>query len=846
MKKFLFYAILFCSLVNSDSVAQQKGSKNLIYIDAQGIMRYSKDGKEAAFFGVNYTTPFAYGYRSHKQLGVDLEKAIDADVYHFSRLGLDAFRVHVWDTEITDSLGNLNQNEHLRLFDYLIKKLKERKIKIVLTPLAFWGNGYPEKDENTGSFSSIYNKEKVLVTEAAIKAQENYLAQLLKHVNPFTNLTYENDMDIIALEINNEPKHTGTKKGAGNYIDRMVKAVKSAGWSKPVFYNISESPAYADVVANASIDGVSFQWYPTGLVANRSLEGNYLPNVDHYKIPFGDTIPAFKNKAKMVYEFDAGDVYESYMYPAMARSFRSAGFQWATQFAYDPLATAYANTEYQTHYLNLAYTPSKAISLLIASKVFHKVPRLKNYGTYPTDTLFDAFRVSYKEQLSEMNSEAEFYYSASTSTKPINSSTLKHIAGVGNSPIIQYEGTGAYFLDKISEDSWRLEVMPDAIKFKDPFEKASLNKAVTEIIWKQNKMQLQLPSLAENFNIEAIDKDNKYNVIVSGNQFLIQPGVYLVSKKGHKGANHFSIANTFFAPKNSSSKIAVIHHPFKNISEGKPFDILAKIIGVDSSAKINVEVHNSSNKWKTLQMLHVHGFDYKTEIPVDLVSPGVINYRIMIKIADTTYITFPGGFNGDPYAWDEYRNKSWQIMVANANSRLEIFNATSDRNQIMLYNPNWRNNTVEYITAEDPNQLVLKASMKKETEQIFGWQYFFGNDIKGRKDELSSLRTIVIKARSGQNTNAKITLITANADAYSTSVSLTQSWQEIQIPLTSLQKDDFLLLPRPYPGFLPLKFKSSGATPFNILEAEKLEISFGDAAASTPMTIEVESVYLKK
>ena len=78
--------------------------------------------------------------------------------------------------------------------------------------------------------------------------------------------------------------------------------------------------------------------------------------------------------------------YNPYMYPAMARSFRTAGFQWATQFAYDPIATAYGNTEYQTHYLNLAYTPSKAISLLIASKVFHKIPRLKNYGSYPADT----------------------------------------------------------------------------------------------------------------------------------------------------------------------------------------------------------------------------------------------------------------------------------------------------------------------------------------------------------------------------------------------------------------------------------------------------------------------------
>ncbi len=87
------------------------------------------------------------------------------------------------------------------------------------------------------------------------------------------------------------------------------------------------------------------------------------------------------------------------MYPAIARSFRTAGFQWATQFAYDPMATAYANTEYQTHYVNLAFTPSKAISLLIASKVFHKLTRLKSYGSFPADTLFDVFRVSYKQGL---------------------------------------------------------------------------------------------------------------------------------------------------------------------------------------------------------------------------------------------------------------------------------------------------------------------------------------------------------------------------------------------------------------------------------------------------------------
>src|SRR5687767_11161847 len=192
------FLLLFC--MKSRDIYSQ--SKSGVYVDKQGILRWKKDHKEAAFFGVNYTVPFAYGYRSHKTLGVDLKKAIDQDVYHFARLGFDAFRVHVWDTEITDSAGNLKENDHLTLFDYLILKLHERNIKIFLTPLAFWGNGYPEKDEKTGSFSSIYNKQQVLITENAIKAQENYLRQLLQHVNPYTKSTYGANPDIIALEIN--------------------------------------------------------------------------------------------------------------------------------------------------------------------------------------------------------------------------------------------------------------------------------------------------------------------------------------------------------------------------------------------------------------------------------------------------------------------------------------------------------------------------------------------------------------------------------------------------------------------------------------------------------------------
>ena len=143
-----------------------------------------------------------------------------------------------------------------------------------------------------------------------------------------------------------------------------------------------------------------FQWYPTGLVANHTQQGNFLPNVDEYAIPF-DTIAAYKNKVRMVYEFDAADVLAPIMYPAMARSFRKAGFQWATQFAYDPMATAGGNTEYQTHYLNLAYTPQKAISMMIAAKVFMSADEISMATTYPADTVFGKTVIYPREKKSE-------------------------------------------------------------------------------------------------------------------------------------------------------------------------------------------------------------------------------------------------------------------------------------------------------------------------------------------------------------------------------------------------------------------------------------------------------------
>lgn len=246
-------------------------------------------------------------------------------------------------------------------------------------------------------------------------------------------------------------------------------------------------------------------------------------------------------------------------------------------------------------------------------------------------------------------------------------------------------------------------------------------------------------------------------------------------------------------------------------------------------------------------MEKVKAYEYKANVPADMVTPGIVNYRIMIKKSDGDTYTFPGGFKGDPYAWDDYRNESWQTFVASTQTPLQLFNATTDKNGVILYNTDWRNNSVEYITADKRGQLVLKTAMNKPAaQQIMGWQYFFSDKINGRVNELSTFTKLVVRARSMEGASVKFSLITDDAQAFATTLSVKKEFQEFEIVLPDLKKDSMLLLPRPYPGFLPLYFKSNSTKPFSITDAEKLEISFSSSSSTKPISIEVEAVWLKK
>lgn len=770
--KFMMVTLLLAAFYIPLTYTHAQVINDQIEIGADGIMRWHADGKELTGFGVNYTVPFAHAYRSGKKLGVDLKKAIDQDVYQFARLGLDLYRVHVWDCEISDSLGNLIDNEHLELFDYLLFRLQEHGINAIITPIAYWGNGWPDPDEPTPGFSSKYGKAQCLVDPGAIKAQENYLAQFVNHVNRYTGVSYKYYKNILAFEISNEPHHQGSAQEVTSFVTRMKNAIRSTSCTKPVFYNVSHSIHLADAYFKAGIDGGTFQWYPTGLGFQKELGGNMLPNVDSYAIPF-DNIMKNKGAARIVYEFDAADMASSYMYPAMARSFRTAGIQLATHFSYDPTFLAPYNTEYNTHYMNLFYAPRKALSLMICGEVFRQIPLYADYGHYPDNASFGPFTVSYENDLAELVTADKFIYTNHTQTRPANPQDLRLIAGWGNSPLVEYEGTGAYFLDKVADGAWRLEILPDAIITDNLFGRNSLDKPRAALRYEQRKIRFHLPGFENGFSLESLTMmDDMLSMKTAGHEVALKPGVYLLTSPAYENDIQDVLTSiTKFDWKGIGSWPEGAANPVKEYS----------------SARTNGSA-TSPSRGKTISL-----FDAATD---------------------------------DPWV-----NRNW---IEGSGLKKNEDDGTS------------------YVS------LVLKGLTERDPENPnapliadYTLRHYFGDLIAGREKDMLKKKKLIVHASAAGSSPipVQVSLVMKDGSAFGGMITLDADEKAYTLRLDELKRVKAVILPRPYPTFLPYFSEAGKATKLDLNQVESLQLSIGpkipEADWSKTYEIRIGGVLLK-
>ncbi|HEA31108.1 MAG TPA: hypothetical protein ENH91_14135 [Leeuwenhoekiella sp.] len=500
----------------------------------------------------------------------------------------------------------------------------------------------------------------------------------------------------------------------------------------------------------------------------------------------------------------------------------------------------YANTEYDTHYMNLAYTPQKALSLAIASRVFHKIPMGTDFGSYPTNIKFDDFSVNYEKDLAVYNGRDEFIYTNSNQIDPKSTKNLQHIAGFGDSKVVNYEGTGAYFLDKLKDGVWRLEVMPDAISVKNPLGENSPDKKVTVINWKTAKMEVKLADLGEKFSVKALNTGNTFTTETAVKSFNIRPGTYLLKSQNtsFEGKDSTALKNLylkeFTAPETNVDQTYLKHEPVKVHTAGQAFAIDARIVSNEKVTQVEVFLQNG-NSYDHLNLEREKGYTFIAKVPEKLLIPGFLKYRILVHTEANTY-TFPGNVQGSPADWDFYSDKQYSVTILPTNAPVYLFNASEDSERLVM---GWQPEN-ELVPTATPGEaeyqfhiknLVNPDVLAKNGDSIYDYsfRYNFTNKISGENKAFLSANRLILKARvlSEKPEKMQVAFLLKNGSAYGKTITLSTENEEYPISLNDLKPVKTVTLPRPYPTFLPYYFEPENSGDFQLGNTEALQFSIG-------------------
>ncbi|MBC7327778.1 hypothetical protein H5T87_06650 [bacterium] len=503
-------------------------------IKVENGVLYYEDGKEIALWGTNIYPNSWMEYDNIKKLGLDHKKVTDEDFQHLKKMGINVIRMHIFEKEIADEEGNLVENEHLDILDYVVYKCEKENIYLFLTPVAWWWS-----PNQIPCFSNI-PKQNMMVNKEVVEKTKRYIQQLLTRKNPYTGKKYIDHKGFFAIEIMNEPEYftyddikAKQKQGAdyqwnvwekwceerginpeepsffplfryeyfANWLGECYKAIRETRATQVVaapFFGSDHQDDLIEAIYLSPCEAITYSAYPGGWERMNDSR-DILEEVDANYRWFSESLSDVRlaDKARLVYEFDAPALlHGAYVYPMIACLWRSLGTQVACQFQYDSIATAEFNSDWWNHYLNYLYTPSKTVSFIIGGEVFRSLPR---FFPYPLpnpplrERVFDGFAVSFPFNLSLMWKDGMWMNSNPVRWNPFKiSETPKLIIGVGSSPFVEYDGTGIYRIS-VGKNHLEIEVNPDAeINPKaDPMNTA-VGKTLTKLYKNQRTMKIKL------------------------------------------------------------------------------------------------------------------------------------------------------------------------------------------------------------------------------------------------------------------------------------------------------------------------------------------------------------------
>jgi hypothetical protein len=447
---------------------------------------------------------------------------------------------------------------------------------------------------------------------------------------------------------------------------------------------------------------------------------------------------------------------------------------------------------------------------------------------------------------------------------------LTRIVGLGSSPLIGYEGSGAYFLDKVREGVWRLEIYPDEVLVRDPFEQPQPGKVVSRLLDRSWPMSVQLPDLGASFWARPIrlwqQRDAAAQRAQSG-RFTAAPGVWLLSAHGnvdpgtlpaliHRvGFDEYHVND----PRSYADDVQALTPPEFAAGEAVKLSVRVANDTLPDAVSVWVRPLGTRDFGAPLAMKRVSGNDFAVTLDAARAVEGVYEYVVTTQ-SGVRRQTFPGAVQGQPGTWPFHADSYWTFRVAPVRAALRLFDPGRDAAQLSFVRPGeqYRSAFFSIVPGESSDQAALRLELPNlgaDTPERYAAALYIGQRIAARTAIASAADELHIRLRAAGGLRGLVTvkLIEKDGSSWNADVPASTQWSDQSVALGELHAGRSILIPSPYPGlwnyWRPSPPSRGGAGDHvHIADVERLEIDIekdhGGVSGIDAAGVDVQSVWL--
>jgi len=419
--------------------------------------------------------------------------------------------------------------------------------------------------------------------------------------------------------------------------------------------------------------------------------------------------------------------------------------------------------------------------------------------------------------LSEVVARDAFLYAGSTSAVPPEPVALRRIAGYGSSSTVAYEGEGIYFLDKVRAGLWRLEVYPDAVPVRDPFEPQSPGKIVTRAISRAWPMTVALRDLGASFTVQPITSGNPLIERAAHGRFRVTPGVYVLSAAGpvdaatlpaHIGALGFA---EYRAPPPDSLPLSAQSLSASEYLTGRDAELVARVVDRTPPDSVRLFIRPlAGGFYRGFPMRAKDGYRYAASVPTGAggraVPEGPHEYVITVFLGDSS-LTFPGALRQKPTDWDYHGRETWTLSVVGPRTPLALFTPRPDAARLAFTRIGDAGRRGLFrlgfspVTGMPVFHFALPVDSSGWSPADYTASLVIKERIRSRQEAITGADGLHLRLRGlGPRQTLHVTLMEDDGTSWTSAVTVDSTWTERSLPLADFRIGRGVLLPQGFHG----------------------------------------------